>query len=260
MKNESEQVQRWDDIIFENRNKSYGAYAIRKNYDKNVLKAEAISIGIGVLIFIIPMLMSSSKINVPVIDEPKGEVVLRQYDVNPEVQPPQPRQPRRATTSVIPTRVTTQPVIDEAPMDETPTTTASSSGTENGTEAPGPEVAGTGIGTEPVVETAKVFTYVEKMPEYEGGIEAMMKFIRKNVRYPRKAQQREVQGTVYVRFIVDAEGHIVNVEIEKGFDKECDAEAVRVISMLNKWQPGIQNNLPVAVRKILPITFRFNLD
>jgi protein TonB len=261
MKTQSEQVQRWDDIIFEKRNKDYGAYAIRKNYNDSVLKAEAISIGIGLLIFIVPILMQKEKaLPVPIPDLPP--IVLEQYRIEPAITPPStPAPPRRMDASIIPTQVVTTPVVDEPvtqpPTDEVSYTTGPDTGTSGET---GVDVTiGTGTYTEPVVEAPVVFTYVEKMPEYEGGYEAMYKFLRKHVKYPRRPQQAGREGTVYVKFIVAPDGTVTNVEIEKGFDKECDAEAVRVISLMNKWHAGIQNGLPVPVRKILPITFKLNI-
>src|SRR5688572_30085093 len=102
MKTESEHVQRLDDIIFEKRNKAYGAYTIRKNYDNNVLKAEAISIGVGILIFVIPILMPKDQVLIPIIDDPKGEIVLKKFDVKAD-EPPRPQEPRRKVdASIIP--------------------------------------------------------------------------------------------------------------------------------------------------------------
>jgi periplasmic protein TonB len=260
MKTQSEHVQRWEDIIFEKRNKEYGAYTIRKNYNDNVLKAEAISIGIGLLIFIIPILLRNEKV-LPVIEKPETPIVLDNLgDIKPKITPPvKPQQMHRANASVIPITPTTDPVPDE-PVTEQPSSEVTyTTGPETGTSEPGNVTDEPGVGTEPAIESAPtIFTYVEKMPEYEGGYEAMFKFLRKNVKYPRKAQQRGSEGTVYVKFVISADGSITNVEIEKGFDKDCDAEAMRVISLMDKWHAGIQNGTAVSVRKILPITFKLN--
>jgi periplasmic protein TonB len=257
MKTQSEHGQRWEDIIFENRNKAYGAYAIRKNNNADVLKAEAISIGIGILIFIIPILIPDDKIVVPVIEEPTGGLELKEYVIE-TTPPPAPQPPmRRVDASIIPTTVTSDPVPDE-PIVETPPT-AGSAGTEGGEENTGSDVVvttGSGIGTEPVVEAPKVYTYVAVMPEFEGGYKEMMKFLQRNVRYPRPAERRGAEGTVYVSFVIGPDGSVINALVEKGFDRDCDAEAVRVVSKMNKWKPGIQNNTPVFVKMVLPIKFK----
>lgn len=259
MKTQTESVQQWDDIIFEKRNKEYGAYAIRKDYQARVLKAEAISIGIGALIFIIPILMPN-EIPLPTLPEPDPGIVLRHIDgkIEPKITPPAPKPPARMDASIIPTKVTSKDVPDkpEEPIKQDVTYT---SGPDNGTPTTdsGADVTdGLGSNTEVVVEPPKIFTIVEKMPEYEGGDQAMMKFIQKNLHYPRGAQRRGAQGTVYVKFVVSSDGSVIDVQIEKGFDKECDAEAARVITLMNKWHAGIQNGNAVSVRKVLPLKFR----
>lgn len=259
MKTQNENVQRWDDIIFEKRNKEYGAYAIRKDYQTRVLKAEAISIGIGALIFIIPILMPN-EIPLPTLPEPDPGIVLRHIDgkIEPKITPPAPKPPARMDASIIPTKVTTQVVPDqpEEPIKQSVTyTTGPDTGTptsDNGTDV----TDGSGSNTAVIVEPPKVWDYVEKMPEYEGGHEAMMKFVQKKMRYPTIAIRKKDEGTVFVRFVIMPDGTVTDVEVVKGISKECDQEAVRVISMMNKWKPGIQNNHAVSVRTTLPIKFK----
>ena len=86
----------------------------------------------------------------------------------------------------------------------------------------------------------------------------MMKFLSKKLKYPHKAKDDKIQGTVFVRFVVSADGSITHVELLKGIHRDCDQEAMRVIQMLPGWNPGFQNNVPVAVRMVLPITFKLN--
>lgn len=256
MKTESENVQRWDDIVFENRNKAYGAYAIRKNYYDNILKAEAISIGLGLLIFIIPILLRDEQTIVPVIKDPDDGIVLRQYDNIKPIDPPKRTQPiKRVSDSIIPTHVTTEEII-EKPIEQL-TTATSSTGSQTGTVDPGAETfVESGTGITPIIDEKKPFSVVEIMPEYEGGDAAMMKFIQGKMRYPGAAIRKKDEGTVYVSFVISADGSVTNVEVMKGVSKECDQEAVRVISMMDRWKPGIQNKMPVPVKKVLPITFK----
>ncbi|HEU5291705.1 MAG TPA: TonB family protein [Cyclobacteriaceae bacterium] len=259
MKTQAENVQRWDDIIFENRNKEYGAYAIRKDYKNRVLKAEAISIGIGALIFIIPILMRN-EVPLPIISKPDEPIVLKPFTgkIEPEAKPQTPKPPRRIDASVVPITPTTKDVPDppaEPPKQGVTYTNPPDNGATGSEQDPDPS-EGSGTGTPAAVEAPKVFDFVEKMPEYEGGYEAMMKFVQKKMRYPSIAIRKRDEGTVYVQFVITPEGTVVDVKIVKGISKECDAEAVRVISMMNKWKPGIQNNHAVSVRTTIPITFR----
>jgi protein TonB len=258
MKTESEQVPRWDDIIFENRNKAYGAYIIRKNYNTRVLKAEGISIGMGALIFIIPILMRD-EIPLPVIPKPDSGTVLEVYDgtIEPRVTPPPPQPPRRVDASIIPTRVTTQEVPDQPPSPPTDEVTYTT-GPETGSTETSPDVGTeSGTGTLPVEIPATPYVLAPQvMPSFEGGMEGMMKFIQKKLCYPRHAQANNEEGTVYVSFIINSMGKVTDVEVIKGFHKDCDQEAVRVISLMNKWKPGLQNKMPVAVKMVLPIKFK----
>jgi protein TonB len=259
MKIESEQVQRWDDIIFEKRNKAYGAYTIRKEYNATVLKAEAVSIGIGALIFIIPILIHDSDAILPEIKKDKGEIVLKQYEVKPDIQVASSQPLRRMKTSVIPTRVTTKPVVDEPDVPETDEVSYTS-GSETSPGEPGSEnPEQNGSGSVPAVSASSPYTLApEVLPHYDGGMEAMMKFIQKKLRYPTIAERKKDEGTVYVSFVISNTGTVTNVEIIKGISKECDLEAVRVISMMDKWKPGLQNKMPVAVKMVLPIKFKLD--
>ncbi len=101
----------------------------------------------------------------------------------------------------------------------------------------------------------EVFTAVEKMPEYPGGQEEMMKFLSTNIKYPEEAVKKNLQGTVYVQFVVKSDGTVSNGKVLRGFDKNCDAEALRVISLMPKWVPGEQRGEKVNVAFTLPIKF-----
>ncbi|WP_315083363.1 M56 family metallopeptidase [Bacteroides heparinolyticus] len=120
------------------------------------------------------------------------------------------------------------------------------------------EVVATGYA--PVKGTAKaegtVFEVVEQMPEFPGGLPALMRFLSENIKYPVLAQKAGTQGKVTIRFIVDTEGNITNPEVVQGVDPLLDAEAIRVISGMPKWKPGKQRGEVVNVRYALPVTFR----
>jgi len=109
--------------------------------------------------------------------------------------------------------------------------------------------------TEP---TAKPFTTVEEMPSFPGGEKALMDYISENLKYPTVAQEAGIQGRVIIRFVVDNDGSISNVNILRGIDPACDNEAVRVVEAMPKWKPGKQRGKPVSVYFTLPIVFRLN--
>ena len=99
------------------------------------------------------------------------------------------------------------------------------------------------------------FMVVENMPEFPGGDRGFMKYLQKNVRYPAIAKEYNIQGKVYVQFIVDKSGAVTNVKIVRGVDKHLDAEAVRVIKSLPKYTPGKQRGKAVRVMFTVPINF-----
>ena len=102
------------------------------------------------------------------------------------------------------------------------------------------------------------FMVVENMPEFPGGDLGLMKYIRKNVKYPPIAKEYNITGKVYVSFIVDKSGSVPNVKIVRGVDKNLDAEALRVVKSLPKYKPGKQRGKPVRVMFTIPINFTLN--
>jgi len=107
-----------------------------------------------------------------------------------------------------------------------------------------------------VEEEPQVFIIVEDMPEFPGGELALRKYIAENVRYPEMAKENDIQGTVYVRFVVDTDGSVKNVEVLRGVDPLLDKEAVRVVQSLPKWKPGKQRGKAVKVSHSVPIKFQ----
>jgi protein TonB len=94
------------------------------------------------------------------------------------------------------------------------------------------------------------------MPEFPGGMEALMKYLQKNIKYPSRAQDNNVQGRVMVTFVVNKDGSIVDPEVIKAVDKDLDNEALRVVKAMPKWNPGKQRGKPVRVKYTVPVLFR----
>jgi len=104
----------------------------------------------------------------------------------------------------------------------------------------------------------KPFDVVEQMPEFPGGQEALMQFLRQEVKYPKEAEEKGLQGRVVVRYIIEKDGSISEVEIAKSVNEYLDAEAIRVVNAMPKWIPGKQKGENVRVKFTLPITFRLS--
>ncbi len=108
------------------------------------------------------------------------------------------------------------------------------------------------------VEEDYVFTIVEDQPEFPGGHEALYKYLSDNIRYPTMAREAGIQGTVFVTFVVERDGSISNVDVVRGIGGGCDAEAIRVVKNMPRWQPGKQRGQPVRVQFNLPVRFMLN--
>ena len=102
----------------------------------------------------------------------------------------------------------------------------------------------------------KVFDTVEQMPEYPGGMQAMIEFLQTNMKYPEDAAKQKVEGRVMVQFVVETDGSVSDVHVAKQVFPSLDAEAVRVVQAMPKWTPGMDKGRVVRVKYNLPIVFR----
>jgi protein TonB len=109
----------------------------------------------------------------------------------------------------------------------------------------------------PAVEEDRndVFVIVEQMPQFPGGQGEMQKFLGGNLKYPEEAVEAGISGAVYVTFVVDKDGSIVDARVLRGIGGGCDEEALRVVRSMPKWEPGVQRGKPVRVQYNLPIRY-----
>ena len=110
------------------------------------------------------------------------------------------------------------------------------------------------------VKEDKVFDVVEQMPQFSGGIEALLKYLAENVRYPKEAEEKSLQGRVIATFVVEKDGSISRAKVVKSVDPLLDEEALRVVNSMPNWTPGRQNGEPVAVKYAIPISFKLQGD
>ncbi|MCP9767375.1 energy transducer TonB [Lacihabitans sp. LS3-19] len=268
--------QNFDDIIFENRNKEYGAYFLRKNYSNYLTKAMVIGSSIFILLFggaftynkYVLDKNSNKDINhgtIKLIPPPPEKPI-----VIPEITPPPPIKEidiPKATITFLPP----EPVIDNLDIIETPPPTKDeiegkviSNKTNEGIESNGafttppkvPEIVEIIKVDNP--EDNKIFISVEQKPEFPNGTKAMYEFLSKNIHYPKSAVNAGVTGKVFVKFVVEKDGSIADVQITKGIGFGCDEEAIRVIQSMPKWRPGRQNGKEVRVYFNMPITYKLD--
>ena len=104
----------------------------------------------------------------------------------------------------------------------------------------------------------EVYTVVEEFPAPKGGMEAFYQYVSKNLEYPKSARELGIQGKVFIQFVVDDSGEIINVETIKGIGGGCDEAALEIVKNSPLWTPGKQSGKTVKVRMVLPITFKFD--
>ncbi len=250
-----------NDIVFEGRNQEYGAYQIRREYTKLV----ALIVG-GMLVF------SVAALGLKMFLDMKGNEIaaadakldMTQIDLTPPVDkseppppPPPPPPPVMETVKFVPPVIKDDAVEDEPPppqekLTDTQVSTTTQEG--SGDEVVVPSDAGNG----PVEEKVEIFTVVEEMPGFPGGMGELMKYIQKNIQYPQVEKEADVSGTCYVKFVVEPNGAISNVEVAKGVKggPGLDKEALRVVKSMPSWTIGKQNGRPVRVLMNLPIKFQ----
>jgi len=106
------------------------------------------------------------------------------------------------------------------------------------------------------IQEAEIFTIVEEMPEFPGGMNKLAEYLAKNIKYPQMARESGIQGRVFVNFVVEPDGSVSNVTVMRSLGGGCDEEAMRVVKSMPKWKPGKQRGKAVRVSYILPVNFK----
>ncbi|WP_303312403.1 energy transducer TonB [Hymenobacter sp. BT730] len=257
-----------DDMIFEGRNKAYGAYLLRRLYNRHLAAAITIATALFALLIAAPLLIHY--LFPPVVVVPELGIPDKVIDLQPYTEPksqqaakaqPIVRPQEEIATKVVKTLSKKEPVEPAQPV------TPAVDGPLQGNSGPVATDSGAGVGssggidsgtvTAPVAPPAKPFTYVEVMPEFAGGSKALQAYLQQHLRFPAQALQHQVSGRVYVAFTVGVNGAISDVEVVKALGYGTGEEAERVIRSMPDWTPGRQNGQNVPVRYTLPITFRF---
>ena len=270
----------WCDLVFEGKNKDFGAYVIRtessKRHNKAVLWTLIGSIIFGLLVFGYTkanqyfeerkLIGSNEQENVMVVMPPKAEepVQERLEQEKPEVLPEEVLNTIKVTELAIveDDKVNRE---DEIKTQEEQIESLHSAGSVDFDQGTDNKAVIREFKNEVVVEekvekpkevVEQVFTVVEQMPQFPGGEAALMKFLQSHINYPPMAAENGVQGKVVVQFVVDKTGRVGEVKVVRSVDKDLDREATRVCKSLPKFTPGRQNGHPVSVWYTLPVSFK----
>ncbi|MCG7857669.1 energy transducer TonB [Flavihumibacter sp.] len=265
------------DIVFDGRNKEYGAYDLRKTYSKRMtyaLVGTALLLALAFLgSFLASSLRNSDDKTEMIVQDVQLEEVKTEEPKNeppPPPPPPKPEPPKVEMAKFTPPKIVKDEEVkeDEKPpevekLEETKIGTINQEGIKDeGIVAPPASDEGKGVVEAPKKveeDWDKTFTKVEIESEYPGGTSAWQRYLNKSLRYPQDAIDNEVQGTVVVQFIVDKEGTVSAVEAISG-PEELREEAARVIKKSGKWTPAVQNGRQVKSYKKQPITFRLEVE
>ncbi|NDV94545.1 energy transducer TonB [Dysgonomonas sp. 521] len=263
----------WCDIVFEGRNKSYGAFELRQSSWKRHIIAFGIILLLMCFVAALPAILNTVKAATGIRAEVKDEYKIAIIDqplnnVEDVAKPVVPEPPKfvNMTKFVPPTIVEDSKVKDDEQMVMMDDVTKGKDAIgafdvkdgSNDADAIRKEI-------EKIIEPVdkgdtekkpEIFKVAEQMPQFPGGQDEMYKFIGNNLKYPVVDQEMGIQGRVTVRFVVSKTGEITNIELLKGISPTCDKEAIRVIKSMPKWIPGKQSGNPVQVYFTMPIVFK----
>ena len=247
----------WDHLVFESRNKDYGAFQLRKNYAAKT--SLAILIVVFSFILILVLLMVFNRRASSITSTVQAAKVINYAELAPpppiekNLPPPSPKQivnqPVHKVIKYVAPKVTAAIVKDTADMPTQKEIKKTITGPVN--------VAGstTVVAPPKPKEETVIYNFVEKQPEFPGGQRDLYKFVSKNIVYPESATEDGIQGVVFLQFTVNENGKLSDITVLRGPSSDIDKEAMRVLEKMPDWIPGEQNGIKVKVRMVLPIRF-----
>ena len=262
MARDKDNIPGFDDIVFESRNRDYGAYVLRKKYPRAILTGVLISLFVG-----------SASVLLPFFIEPSDEfmvagggryVTVEMEELSPPedfiyVAPPPPPPPETNRSEEI--AKYTVPVIVDTLLTAEPELATIAEALELPADDTDIEVYSNGIGDDLLIgdgssEGEPAFFLVEVMPTFRGGgLDKFREWVNKRTNYPQAAVDAKIRGTVFLTFVVEKDGSVSNVTGLKGVHPLLDNEAVKAISESPRWNPGLQRGQPVRVRYQIPMSF-----
>jgi len=263
----------WLEVVFADKNKSYGAYQLRKTNGANTTRALIIGSVIFLILFFSPKIYSLIKGSIDNQDEQlkaQEVIIAPPPPVDPKTPPPPPVEPPPPKVDQV---KMPPPIVkpDEQVRDEEPPTVEKLKEADPGQrDIKGDPTADIQI-AEPVgegpkrteavaVDDNKVYDFVsiEKQPEFPGGIAKFYGYLGKAIKYPPMAQENNVQGKVFLSFVVEKDGKLTDITVTRGLGSGTDEEAIRVLKASPRWNPGIQNGKPVRVKYNINVNFTLN--
>ena len=261
----------WLDLVFDDRNKDYGAYELRQHYSSTMVRAMgitffaiAVACGAAVIFRKAPVPIETSRIVEikPMIAPPVTAVKKVEPLAAKPLKQPAPAKPQATIKSVqmvVTVDEQAQKPVKNDDLVKGTISNVDTKGPETGTNAV-PDVPTGGGGTAPAVDDKTIYNTggLDVMPEPVGGESAWAKFLNKNLRFPPAAQEDGVSGKVFLSFVVEKDGSLSNIQVIKPAGHGFDEEALRVLKLAKAWNPGKQNGQAVRVRYNIPINFQLS--
>ena len=252
----------FDDLLFESRNKEYGAYQLRKKYNSVLIVGIILATFIVSLAVVLPFIFTPHSNHVLSGGISYVQVQMQNLKPPPDeiIVPPAPPPPEASKIQEIVKYV--PPVVVDTVLPLEPvlvTTDQILAQSENDQIVSGSN--GTGedlLSGQEGIATDEPFIMVEVMPSFKGGdINKFRDWVGKRTNYPQAAYDNKIRGKVFLTFIVEKDGSVSNVTVVKGVSPLLDSVAVKAISESPKWNPGLQRGQPVRVRFQIPLNFMF---
>ncbi|MDO3641743.1 energy transducer TonB [Mucilaginibacter sp. L3T2-6] len=251
----------WLELVFDDRNKNYGAYELRRTYAQTMVKAMiATFIVVGAACAALAVFKGHEVLThdtatvVNLAPPPMNVEKPAEAKLKPKVDPPKVTTTRDVPPTVVPDNKAEKPVENDKIVGQVGQQTLK--GDDNAQIDIPDDKPGTGGSVPAVDNSVHNLGTLDFMPEPVGGAAAWSKFLSKNLRFPAAAQEDGVSGKVLMSFIIEKDGSLSNITVDRGAGHGFDEEALRVLKLAKAWKPGMQNGQPVRVKYTIPINFQ----
>ncbi|RNC65907.1 energy transducer TonB [Proteiniphilum sp. X52] len=271
----------WCDLVFEGRNKKYGAYKLRQTSSRRYLVAFLIMVVFTAIVAVLPQLYGvvenltqkdlgpmeqTVELSILPIEKQVPEEIIKEDIIKQGEIPPPPPALKSSIQFIPPVIAKDEEVTGNDFMKTQQEIQASTlqisiadvMGTDEQHGIDISELSRPKVVVEEKIEEDKPLENAEQAPSFPGGVDALNKFLSENIHYPIIAQESGIQGRVVIKFVVSRTGDIMDVQVIRGVDASLDKEAVRVVQSMPRWIPGKQKGKAVSVYFTLPVEFRLH--
>lgn len=251
-------------MLFENRNKEYGAYDLRVNYEKRLVRSFGLALLIAGFFFLVPYALTQilrEKLKPKMQDDGLVYDFNRTFVIENEVKPHSIPAPKTNTVSTdatykVVSKAEEKKIPEQKPADPDPSSSQNSGAANVLTGNDSTLLAdGNGFDTDSVSSEPMSIATVEVIPEFPGGEKALLKFMGDNIQYPGQAWDFSITGKVYVSFVINEQGKTESIRIMHSLGYGIDEEVIRVIGLMPDWKPGRYHNQKVKTSFVMPVSF-----